>query len=597
MSSTVNLCEESEEFDDWHLNVTLNGERCKFLCCPEDVQCSNLENKEHSKKDCCEKCVAPVCRECFDNVADAKPKLPPSSLANDMMIFYPPKMLYEEKVTMMEMICSSVCITSIMCFTLEKKFRNVRAMDETVHSNEHRMAFRGNATSFPLPWEDLMVQLRDSQTNADASSAVSLPRSGAELANVVSILLKSAGGDNEKKANAKLIHQATVRRHIVIKLIAEMQRRGHGAYVNVDMAKVVEKARSLPEGDVPPEIIRLLPLDQAHDALQPNKNATPVQGEVAMSEVSKEMACTRINGVVGEASSFNLGDDAARVRSCLSETTRRLGKEFKPSGSDSDGEADGGVDDGAGSHRVVDRIGVKTGSHLIDQYEPVYWGTAFAFTFSYYCGFPDMPAFLHKPRHRRPADAPRIETGDWVKTMSRRIEASVCQDYTFGYVSWNWHFRSELNLSRSLYAYERKNGVNTGASFTPQSLEAGAIEITELLWGSYKDCNGKMQKVNGDIAKVEYVPHISDAARMLLKNIGYTSRKLPGTIETRRMMRFITQAYRIKYGTAIFITFSPDEKHNLLMVRLSRTRQNDPVWGNSDLRSHKRFAKKRRAYA
>ena len=52
------------------------------------------------------------------------------------------------------------------------------------------------------------------------------------------------------------------------------------------------------------------------------------------------------------------------------------------------------MNDGVGSHRVVDRIGVRTGSHLIDQYEPVYWGTAFAFTFSYYCGFPDMPAFF-----------------------------------------------------------------------------------------------------------------------------------------------------------------------------------------------------------
>ena len=99
-----------------------------------------------------------------------------------------------------------------------------------------------------------------------------------------------------------------------------------------------------------------------------------------------------------------------------------------------------------------------------------------------------------------------------------------------------------------------------------------------------------MRKVNRDISKVEYVPQLSDAARMLLRNIGYTSRKLPGTIESRRLMRLITQAYRIKYGTAIFVTFSPDEKHNLLMVRLSRNRQHDPVWENSDLKEHRRFA-------
>ena len=97
---------------------------------------------------------------------------------------------------MMEMLCASVCITSIICFTLEKKFRNVRAMDEAVHANQYRMGYRGNATSFPLPWEDLMVQLKDSQAKADAASAVSLPRVGMELANVVSVLLKSAGGSD-----------------------------------------------------------------------------------------------------------------------------------------------------------------------------------------------------------------------------------------------------------------------------------------------------------------------------------------------------------------------------------------------------------------
>ena len=147
--------------------------------------------RTNTKKDeCCDKCVAPVCTECSIDLKSAKPKLPPSSIANDMMVFYPPKILYEEKVTIMEMICASVCITSIICFTLVKNCRYVRGIDEAVHANEHRMAFRGNATSFPLPWEDLMVLLKDAQAFADANSEVSLPRVGVELANVVSILLK-----------------------------------------------------------------------------------------------------------------------------------------------------------------------------------------------------------------------------------------------------------------------------------------------------------------------------------------------------------------------------------------------------------------------
>ena len=196
---------------------------------------------------------------------------------------------------------------------------------------------------------------------------------------------------------------------------------------------------------------------------------------------------------------------------------------------------------------------------------------------------------MHKKRFRRAADAPRIETGDWVRTMSRRIEASVARDYSFGFVSWNYMFRSSLNLSQSLYAYERTNHKATGAKFTPRDLETGAVAIAEALWGKYKDVNGKLQTVNGDITKVSYVPGLSEAAHVLLKNIAHTSRKLPGTVETRRMMRFITQAYRIRYGTAIFVTFSPDESQNLLMIKFSRTRRNDPVWKHADVARARRF--------
>ena len=81
----------------------------------------------------------------------------------------------------------------------------------------------------------------------------------------------------------------------------------------------------------------------------------------------------------------------------------------------------------------IDRIGVKTGNHLIDQFEPLYSGIACSFIFSYNCGFPDVPAFTKKGRHRRSDDAPRIETWEWVRAMSRRVEASVSGDYSVGF--------------------------------------------------------------------------------------------------------------------------------------------------------------------
>jgi hypothetical protein len=91
--------------------------------------------------------------------------LPPAALANDMMTYYAPKILYEKRATVMEMICASVCLTSMICFSLEKKYRGKRAFDMNVHMNNHRMGARGNVTSFPLPWQDLLQQLRDAEGN------------------------------------------------------------------------------------------------------------------------------------------------------------------------------------------------------------------------------------------------------------------------------------------------------------------------------------------------------------------------------------------------------------------------------------------------
>ncbi len=113
---------------------------------------------------------------------------------------------------------------------------------------------------------------------------------------------------------------------------------------------------------------------------------------------------------------------------------------------------------------------------------------------------------------------------------------------------------------------------------TAQQLEAAAIAIVKALRGTYVNpSTGKHMPVNGDLTKLKYVPTITPVAKRILNNAETTTRKMSGTQETRRQMRFDTNALRVRYGVPIFVTFSPDEKHNLLMIRLSRTRKKDPV--------------------
>ena len=58
-------------------------------------------------------------------------------------------------------------------------------------------------------------------------------------------------------------------------------------------------------------------------------------------------------------------------------------------------------------------------------------------------------------------------------------------------------------------------------------------------------------------------------------------------------MRYDTQAYRVCYGVPIFVTFTPDEAHNLIMLRMSRTRRNDAVFAGGNDEVGRQFASRR----
>ena len=118
MSEDVRLDEEHDEFDDWRMEVPFDNTTVRILCCPEDVQCDN--DIPHGRDTCCTRCVAPLCTECEQSLRKRTPELPQAGLTNDMMIYYAPTELYKLNATVMEMICASVCITSMICFTLEK---------------------------------------------------------------------------------------------------------------------------------------------------------------------------------------------------------------------------------------------------------------------------------------------------------------------------------------------------------------------------------------------------------------------------------------------------------------------------------------------
>ena len=162
----------------------------------------------------------PFCTEC--EALLSKGRLPPLCLANDMWTGYAPARLFEQQVTVMELICASPCITTLTCLSMEARYENnlkeehreAAPLTSKAQMARHRFGARGNALTFPLPMEDLLeiMKAHEQEVNAENPS-VRLPRAGHELIPVARVLLKTNKEGNASPDNLKnLIHQAVVRR-------------------------------------------------------------------------------------------------------------------------------------------------------------------------------------------------------------------------------------------------------------------------------------------------------------------------------------------------------------------------------------------------
>ena len=366
----------------------------------------------------------PICVACCDSLYRHGQK-PAEALTNDMLLGYPPRDLYALQCTVLEVLSASPCLTALTCFSIEWRYLSDRSLAQDAFMNRHRLCAKGNATTFPLQWEDLLSELERLNPTAGAAATCRLPHVGDELRDKIAVLIKVGNKQEGATVPQRIIHQAVVRRHVVVGLIAAMVSRGHPAYKGVDMDAVTLRAEQLPEDGVPAEIVALFANDGTLAQVQRQKAATPVND--AMTEEQVEREFTRFlkpNAVVLEKSSAGFHDINARHVSAMEDIVHH-----------NSGTAE----------TALPEVVLYTGTKLLDQFQPTYFGLAFPFVFPYGVGMPDPPRWSKQPRHRRAAIEPRVELSTWVRALARRVEAQVSRDWVFGFTSWNLLFRSSLN--------------------------------------------------------------------------------------------------------------------------------------------------------
>ena len=151
---------------------------------------------------------------------------------------------------------------------------------------------------------------------------------------------------------------------MVAQLILSMKKRGRRGYRNVSIEDVQSRAQALPENGVPPEIIKLLPLDNLLDKIQIQKSETPVAEPQNEEEAAAYRAVTRTNGVVLEKSRHYEIDVNAQCNAALHDLLRQLKTlpETIPL-----------------AQWKAERIEMKSGNEMLDQFQPYYFGVVFVF--------------------------------------------------------------------------------------------------------------------------------------------------------------------------------------------------------------------------
>ena len=189
------------------------------LCCLEDRVCT--AHRAHSDGSLCRYCTVPVCTHCA--AAFDKGQLPAMALANDLFIAGHDdpvtKYIYEKRVTVIEMLAASPVHPAVLSYELDMHDRQTTVGSKVWNRPACDLGFlgaSGNVTGFMMPWDRVFSLLKSTLTGPPSRGRVELPRTGAQLHDVVQLVLRCQQGWRDTD---------DAREHVLKKLIVTHCRR------------------------------------------------------------------------------------------------------------------------------------------------------------------------------------------------------------------------------------------------------------------------------------------------------------------------------------------------------------------------------------
>ena len=102
----------------------------------------------------------PLCVECEGHLCQKRPSQPPLALTNDMWFGHMTRFIYENQVTVVELMAASVLSTSMLSYQLD--YHGSRSLQgAAVHMSDARVVYGGNITSFMHPVEEVTQRCQE----------------------------------------------------------------------------------------------------------------------------------------------------------------------------------------------------------------------------------------------------------------------------------------------------------------------------------------------------------------------------------------------------------------------------------------------------
>ena len=159
--------------------------------------------------------------------------------------------------------------------------------------------------------------------------------------------------------------------------------------------------------------------------------------------------------------------------------------------------------------------------------------------------------------------------------MPQRIEGQYRRHWAFVPGLWSLHFRDQVNTGANLRVSANADAVAAGGVEQDAGMAAADL-YKKLESGFYLTQTGEKRRIDHDTSKLWYAIGLTNLQKKLLRDISFRTRMIPGTQEIRTMIGHLGFWATVVYGSGIFMTVSPGERHNYLAIRLSRYRANDP---------------------